>query len=130
MKKYEHDINGHGKNDSLRESRVNYQRIAELLTHSTAQLDDHIVTSLRQASAVALQRQRGREPALSLSAIGHRAHALIPHSTQQWVATTIMLAAIIVGVTGYLQHAQEHQSSHLDIAILTDDLPMEVFIDR
>jgi len=109
---------------------LNHTRIAELLTQSSEQLDNRIVSSLRQARAVALQKQRLREPVLSLSTIGHRVHALMPHSTHQWLATTMLLATIIVSVTSYCQYSQEHQGSHLDIAILTDDLPMEVFIDH
>lgn len=108
---------------------LNHTRIAELLTQSSGQLDDRIVSSLRLARTVALQRQRC-EPVLSLSAIGHRVHALMPHSTHQWLATVMLLATIIVSVTGYYHYAQEHQGSHLDIAILTDDLPMEVFVDH
>lgn len=114
----------------LNEQELNHPRIAELLTQGSGQLDDRIVSSLRKARAVALQKQRLREPALSLSAIGHRAHALMPHSTPQWLATAMLLAMIIVSVTSYCHYTQEHQGSHLDIAILTDDLPMEVFIDR
>ncbi|MDO8350270.1 MAG: DUF3619 family protein [Gallionella sp.] len=112
------------------EPDLNHTRIAELLTQSSEQLDDRIVSSLRQARAVALQKQGLREHVLSLSAIGHRAHALMPHSTHQWLATAMLLAAIIVSVTSYCQYTQEHQGSHLDIAILTDDLPLEVFIDH
>ncbi|MDP1594855.1 MAG: DUF3619 family protein [Gallionella sp.] len=109
---------------------LNHTRIAELLTQSSGQLDEHIVTTLRQARAIALQKQKLREPVLSLSAIGHRAHALMPHSTHQWLATAMLLAAIVVSVTSYCQYTQEHQGSHLDIAILTGDLPIEVFIDH
>ena len=104
----------------------NHQQIARLLTRSTEQLDEHIISSLREARAVALQKQRVHEPVFSLSAVGHRAQSLMPHSANQWVAVTILLAAIVVGVTGYWQNSQVPQ----DIDILTDDLPIEVFVDQ
>lgn len=103
---------------------IDHQHIAKLLTQSTEQLDQDIVSALRQARTVALQKQRIHEPAFSLSAIGHR--ALMPHTTSQWVATAILLAAIIVGAIGYWQNAQ----IPVDIEILTDDLPIEVFVDQ
>lgn len=105
---------------------INHKRIAALLTHSTGQLDSRIVASLSQVRTVALQKQRRHEPAFSLSAIGHRAHNLMPHSTQQWVAATILLAALLVGVADYWQNTQVP----LDVDILTDDLPIEVFLDH
>ncbi len=103
---------------------INHQHIARLLTHSTEQLDGNVVSALQQARAVALQRQRVHAPAFSLSAIGHHAH--MPHTPSQWVATAILLAAIAVGAIGYWQNAQVP----VDIEILTDDLPIEVFVDQ
>ncbi|MFA6922138.1 MAG: DUF3619 family protein [Gallionella sp.] len=104
---------------------INHQQIAELLTSSTGQLDAHIVSSLREARALALQKQRVAEPVFSLSAAGHHVH--IPHTTHQWVAVAILLAALVAGVTGYWQNSQIPQD---DIDILTDELPIEVFVDQ
>jgi Protein of unknown function (DUF3619) len=106
--------------------KVDHQHIAGLLTRSTEQLDEQILSALRNARTVALQKQRLHEPVFSLSAIGHRAHSLMPHSTNQWVAAAILLAAVLVGVAGYWQNSQVPQ----DMDILTDDLPIEVFVDQ
>jgi len=108
---------------------LNHQQIKTLLNRSTAQLDSGILYSLRQAKTIALQRQRTRAPVFTLSAIGHRTYAMLPHSAGQWLAACFLLAAIAVSGTGYWHHRQAQQLSHLDIAILTDDLPMEIFID-
>lgn len=110
--------------------QINHEKVAELLTHGTEQLDSQVLSSLRQARAFALQKQRQPVRVFSLGTVGHRAHELMPHSTQQWVAAVILLAAIAFGVTSYWQHAQEHQHSQLDIAILTDDMPIEIFVDQ
>lgn len=106
--------------------KVDHQYIAGLLTRSTEQLDEQILSALRNARTVALQKQRVHEPVFSLSAIGHRAHSLMPHSTNQWVAAAILFAAVLVGVAGYWQNSQVPQ----DMDILTDDLPIEVFVDQ
>ena len=110
------------------EPHIDHGRVAHLLTKSSEQLDDQIVSSLHRASATALQRQRAHQHAFSLSTIGHRAHNLMPHSTHQWVAATIILAAIVVSLAGYWQQAQDKHN--LDIDILTDELPIELFVDN
>ena len=107
---------------------ISTQQIATLLTRSTGELDDNITASLSRARNAALQRQRAPAHAFSLSTAGHHLH--MPHTTGQWVAAAILFAALTVGLSSYWNHIQEQQSNHLDIAILTDDMPMEVFIDK
>lgn len=104
------------------------EQIARLLTRAAQQLDDDTVAALHRARNRALSRQVVRRPVFALDA-GHNLHLPIPHTSRQWMAAAILLAALAGGI-GYWHHAREHEASHLDIAILTDDLPMEVFIDR
>jgi len=107
---------------------INHRRIAELLNRSAGQLDPQIVASLHQASAAALQKQGAHQHAFSLSTIGHRAHKIMPHSANQWLATTVLLAAIAFSIADYLQQSPDQHN--LDIDILTDELPIEVFVDQ
>lgn len=107
---------------------VNPERIAVLLTRAAGQLDGDTVAALRRARNIALERQAQRKPAFALST-GHGAHWPVPHSTHQWAATMLFMAALAAGMS-YCHHADEYETSHLDVAILTDDLPMEVFVDR
>ena len=107
---------------------ISHRQIASLLTQSSEQLDDSVLTSLRQARNAALQKQRAHAPAFSLSTVGHYLH--MPHTSGQWLAAAILIATLMIGATGYWHHTQELQSNHLDIQILTDDLPIEVFIDQ
>lgn len=102
------------------------ERIARLLTRAAQQLDDDTVAALRRARNVALQRQSLSRPVFALST-AHSIRWLMPHSTQQWVAAIILFVAILFGGVSYWQH--ENDLSHLDTAILTDDLPLEVFVD-
>jgi hypothetical protein len=105
---------------------INHQKIASLLTRSAEQIDPQILAALSEARSRALQKQRIPEPVFILSAIGHRAHNLLPHSTHQWIGATILLATLIVGAIGYWQNGD----TPLDMDILTDDLPIEVFLDQ
>jgi len=105
------------------------ESIAKLLTSAAGQLDADTVAALRRARNVALARQSLHKPVLALSS-GYGTHRLIPHSAQQWTAVAILLIAVLVSVVGYWHHGNEHDMSHLDIAILTDDLPMEIFVDQ
>ena len=104
------------------------EHIARLLTRATQLLDDGTVTALRRARNIALERQSLSKPVFALST-GHGVHWLMPHSAQQWTATVILIVAILFGGASYWQHLHENELSHLDTAILTDDLPLEVFID-
>ncbi len=104
------------------------KRIAHLLTRATQQLDDHTATALQRARSVALEKQSQRDPVFALTT-GHSMRWLLPHSASQRVATFILLAAILFGGLSFWRHAHENDLAHLDIAILTDDLPLEVFVD-
>lgn len=108
---------------------LDHQQIKALLNRSTEQLDGDILYSLRQARTAALHRQRVPAPVFTLSAVGHRASAMLPHSTGQWLTACLLLAALTGSATAYWHHQQAQQLSHLDIAILTDDLPIKIFID-
>ena len=105
------------------------ERIARVLTRAAQQLDDDTVAALRRARNVALQRQSLSKPVFALST-GHSIHWPIPHTIHQWMAMAILLIAALAGGISYWHHAHEREMTHLDIAILTDDLPMEIFIDR
>lgn len=105
------------------------EAIAGLLTRATGQLDDNTVAALRRARNLALERQAPSQPVFALST-GRSTHWQMPHTTHQWAAIVILLVVVLVGGISYWHHAREREMSHLDIAILTDDLPMEIFIDR
>ena len=117
-------------NTNNQPENINPKHIAELLTRSTQQLDDNTLAALSQARHLALERQLQSRPVFAL-ATGRGLNWVLPHSTQQWVATIIVLVMILFSGASYWQQIQEqeHDISRLDIAILTDDLPLEVFVD-
>lgn len=102
-------------------------KIAHLLTQGARQLDAATLSVLAGARQNALKRQSAHAPVFTLAA-GRWTHTLIPHSAQQWLFT-VVLVAVFVFAGGYWHHAQEQQISELDVAILVDELPIEVFVD-
>jgi hypothetical protein len=108
-------------------TKLDSGKIAQLLTQSSRQLDGSTLSALADARNNALKRQLVRSPAAAFST-GRWTFNLIPHSGQQWLGTGL-LVAILMLAAGYWQHAQEQQISEIDVAILTDEMPIEVFVD-
>jgi hypothetical protein len=107
-------------------TRLDPNKIAQLLTQSTRQIDTATLSALADARRSALNKQSVHSPVFALTT-GRWMLNLIPHSTQQWVATGLLTAMLVFG-TGYWQHAKEQQISDLDVAILTDELPIETLL--
>ena len=113
--------------------KLNPGKIAELLTQGTRQLDAVTISALVDARQNALKKQSVRAPVFTLTPASAHSLArwtdrLMPHAAQPWIATGLLLAVLIAG-TGYWQNVQEQQIDETDVAILTDDLPIEVFVD-
>lgn len=106
---------------------IDPKRIARLLTRAAERLDADTVAALRHARNRALQRQAATKP--FSPGTGHHIHWPLSHAIPQWVGSVALLLAIVAGSIGYWHHAME-EMSHLEVAILTDDMPMEVFVDR
>jgi hypothetical protein len=117
-------------------SDLNQQKVAEHLTQATQNLDRQTVSALQQARERSIEKQLLHRPALAFGS-EHGNYHWLPHSPQQWFTLSIFALAILVGGINYWHHPESKgvsspfniASVHLDIAILTDDLPMEVFID-
>ncbi|HSM97742.1 MAG TPA: DUF3619 family protein [Gallionella sp.] len=109
------------------------RKIAELLTQGTRQLDAATISALVVARQNALKRQSARAPVFAPASVSPQDLArwtdkLAPHSAQAWIAALLLVAILATG-TSFWQSAQEQQIGELDVAILTDDLPIEVFVD-
>lgn len=103
------------------------EKIARLLTQSTKHLDSDTLSALGNARQKALQKQTMHAPVFTL-ATSRLANMLLPFTSHQWVSAGFLAALFIIG-TSYWLHTQEQQIAELDVAILTDDLPIEVFVD-
>lgn len=107
---------------------IDPKRVAELLTHSASQLDENTLTALKRARGIALERQVSNQPSM-VSNTGLGVHWPMSFSIRQWLMASLLVMAVLVGYTSYWHHEQESEISQADVAILTDDMPLEVFID-
>jgi hypothetical protein len=103
------------------------RQIAQLLTKSTQQLDGTTLSALAKARHNALAKQSAHTHVFALTT-GRWVENLMPHTAKQWLATGLLAALMVVG-TSLWQQSEEQQISELDVAILTDEMPIDVFVD-
>lgn len=111
------------------DEKWNPELIKQLLNRSLAQLDQPTLARLRAARLQALNRYETRSATLPLftwasdnvnwHASAHR------HRIYYWRGA-ILLAAVLFSGIAYWQQATDNDTSDVDIAILTDDLPHSV----
>jgi hypothetical protein len=107
---------------------IDPKRVTALLTHAVSQLDDNTLTALKRARGSALERQVSSQPVM-VSNTGWGMHWPRAFSARQWLMVSMLVMAALVGYMSYWHHEQEAEISQADVAILTDDMPLEVFID-
>jgi hypothetical protein len=109
-------------------TKLDPKKIAQILNQSTQDLDEGTISSLQQARAQALQRQAARIHTLQIA--GHRwTSHLLPHTIQQWILAAFLVLGIASGASIWVQHNHHQQMIDLDVEILTDELPIEIFLD-
>ncbi len=108
---------------------VNPQRVKTLLDQSAQQLDEHSAAALRQARHAAVEKHRNGSPRLALAG-AHGSLDWLHSNHAQWIGITILLFATLFSGVIYWQNSRSTSSNNLELAILTDDMPLEVFIDN
>lgn len=110
----------------------NSEPIKHMLNRSLAQLDQPTLACLRSARVQALNRYEAHNATLPLFA--WTGEHLIWHASAHryrdyyWIGV-ILLAASLFSSIAYWQQAVDNDSSDDDIAILTDDLPIQYFVE-
>jgi hypothetical protein len=97
------------------------------LERSAAELEAPVLAQLRDARMLAMGRFEARRsvPAFAWAHVGQRAH-----NTYYRTAAALFCAVLLLGGTAWWQQqVAEHDDSDTDIAILTDDLPMDVYVE-
>lgn len=109
-------------------TQIDPHKIAQLLTQSTQRLDETTVSALADARRHALEKQTAHAPAFALTT-GHWVDKVLPHTAVQWVATGLLIALLVAVGTNLSHHSEEQQISEIDLAILTDEMPVHVFVN-
>lgn len=114
--------------------KIHPEKIRQLLNRSLAQIEQPALERLREARVQALARYDARNTAPSFAWAGHSSRSgnsiNLRHKSYYYWGGAILLAACLFSGAAYWQHATTEQDiSEVDIAILTDDLPMHVYVD-
>ncbi len=108
-------------------AKINSQQFTQLLNRSIQQLDQDKLAALRAARQTALSKQRVSVAAATLSS-GHLLPIHLSLRAQKWIIA-VLVTAILLSAWSVLQHQHEQQINELDIAILSDEMPIEIFVD-
>jgi len=112
--------------------KLNTESVRQLLNRSSARIASPTLASLRAAREKALVRYDARSsvPAFAwATALVGSGNTAGPMRRHYYWASIILLAACLFSATNFMMHALEHDDSEVDVAILTDDLPIDVYVD-
>ncbi len=103
--------------------------VGSLLNRATIQLDGSVLEQLRKARQNALQHQIPAQRAPVLAWLSH--HGLVHHRAHKALnlGMATLLTLILLGGAVYWQYNREPDHSDIDIAILTDELPIDMYVD-
>ena len=106
--------------------KLHSEQVRQLLNNSLNRLDQPALARLRHAREQALARYDSHITAPAF-AWACKWRITGSHHKSHYFAAAVLLAAILFGGITYWH--QEHDVSEVDIAILTDELPIEVYVD-
>lgn len=109
-------------------TKLSNKEIGSLLNRATRQLDRSTLNELRTARHHALQNQRVASPVwVSQNGLLHGQLRLSPRALN-WIIVGVVASLLVINLT-YWERTYEHDHSDIDIAILTDDMPVDAFVD-
>jgi hypothetical protein len=112
---------------------LNHHSIKQLLDLSTTRIKPSTLNKLQAARMRALEHQRIARSAPVLSWLGHSGtHGSGAHHWSRrlnWALVVLFVACLFSGAAYWQSSIAEHDTSEEDIAILTDDLPLHVYVD-
>ena len=104
--------------------------IKQILNQSVARMDSATIENLRDSRNLALERHRALQHAPVQAWLTH--HGLwvgSAHSSHKhiYLALAVLLSLCLYSGVTYIQY--DHDHSDIDIEILTDDLPVDAYVD-
>lgn len=109
-------------------NRLTNKDIGHLLNLSANQLDRDIANSLYVARQQALQRQRASTPIWTNQNGLLHGHLRLSPRALNWVIAAVVVSLLAINLS-YWNRMVERDHSDIDIAILTDDLPVDMYVD-
>ncbi|MDD3883405.1 MAG: DUF3619 family protein [Gallionella sp.] len=110
------------------DEKIQAKRITRLLDSGLERLEPRVIEALHTGRQRALQHQRSKSALWSGIGVLSLRWAFAAHHPHL-IATLPLLLVLGIGSLTFWQHEKGHDPAHIDIAILTDDMPMEVFVD-
>jgi Protein of unknown function (DUF3619) len=110
---------------------LDFKAIRQLLNRSLSQLDQTTLAELHAARRHALQHASFYAPSVVLTWVDTHVLRHIParrHAAATWFAAALLVIGLLGGISYYWQQANDN-SVDVDIAILTDDLPINYYVD-
>jgi hypothetical protein len=108
------------------------REIVRLLNRSAEQLDQNTLDNLHSARHTALKYQQKTQHVPVLAWLTHHrliSHHSIPGQNTLGFGIAMLLAIVLFSSVSFCQQANERDHVEIDIAILTDDLPVDMFVD-
>lgn len=102
------------------------ESIRPILDRATLRLEQPTLDRLHAARMEALDRQKVTSHAHAWSLPGNFSLPFV--HPNRWAMATLALC-LIGGAVYWEQLSDEHQQAEIDIAILTDELPVDVYLD-
>jgi hypothetical protein len=107
--------------------------IKQALNQSVQKMKTETIADLRAARTRTLERHRALQQTPVLAWLNHHGLPLgsstSSHKFHNWALAFVLVIGLFSGMA-YLQHANDHDHSEIDIAILTDDLPVDAYVEK
>lgn len=108
---------------------INHKKIKKLLNISLAKLEQPTLAQLRGARARAIALHEARQAAPAFAWAGNMTWQAASQHKPHILAAAALVVAILFSAAAYWQQTVENDAAEADISILTDDLPMHVYLD-
>ncbi len=109
-------------------TKLHTRDIAQLLDRSANQLNRSTLNELHAARQRALEHQRVSTSGwVSRNGTLH-GHLHLSQRALNWVIAAIVASLLVINLT-YWERAFDHDHSDIDVQILTDDLPVDMYVD-
>ena len=113
-------------------NKLSTESIKQILNQSITQMDASTLDSLRAARNRALESHRALQHAPILAWLNQHGMWIgspaETHKKMSWMLAFLFIICLAGGVA-YMEQNSEHEHSEIDIAILTDDLPIDAYVE-